>query len=62
MFVQATISYDKTCVFKTLKDKICFHTIFKTLTNIDDTKYNFNKLYKLKQFIQKKIVFSGKKR
>ena len=47
MFVQATISYDETCVFKTLKDKICLHTIFKTLTNIDDTKDKFNKLYKL---------------
>ena len=47
MFVQTTISYDKTCVFKTLKDKICLHTIFKTLTNISDTKDNFNKLYKL---------------
>ena len=55
MFVQATISYDETCVFKTIKDKICLHTIFKTLTNIDDTKDNFSKLYKLKQFIQKKI-------
>lgn len=53
MFVQATISYDETCVFKSLKDKICLHTIFKTLTNIDDTKDNFSKLYKLKQFIQK---------
>jgi len=31
MFVQGTISYDKTCIFNTLKDKICFHTIFKTL-------------------------------
>jgi hypothetical protein len=53
MFVQATIPYDETCVFKTIKDKICLHTIFKTLTNIDDTKDNFSKLYKLKQFIQK---------
>lgn len=47
MFVQATISYDKTCIFNTLKDKICFHTIFKTLINISDTKDNFNKLSKL---------------
>lgn len=62
MFVQATISYDETCVFKSLKDKICLHTIFKTLTNFDDTKDKFNKLYKLKQFIQKKFEFSGKKR
>ena len=62
MFVQTTISYDKTCVFKSLKDKICLHTIFKTLTNIDDTKDNFNKLYKLKQFIQKKnLSFPVKK-
>jgi len=54
MFVQSSIPYDQTCVFKSLKDKICLHTIFKTLTNIDDTKDNFSKLYKLKQFIKEK--------
>lgn len=47
MFIQATIPYDETCVFTTIKNKICLHTIFKTLTNIDDTKDNFIKLAKL---------------